>query len=115
MEYEICLTYATVLLPFIFGFLLKIENKILRNIFAFIFCLLIILDSWILFFLDNIFVFVNHICYYVSAIDISLLLIAIWISIKRKNIFILIINGWKSQKLAVCSDSLTFPAAFLVG
>ena len=88
MEYEICLTYATVLLPFIFGFLLKIENKILRNIFAFIFCLLIILDSWILFFLDNIFVFVNHICYYVSAIDISLLLIAIWISIKRKNIFI---------------------------
>ncbi len=89
MEYEIFLTYATVLLPVIFGFLiLKTENKILRNILSFIFCLLIILDSWILFFLENIFVFVNHICYYVSAIDIILLLISIGISVKKKKIFI---------------------------
>lgn len=89
MEYEIFLTYATVFLPLIFGILiLKLENKILRNILAFIFCLLIILDSWILFFSGNIFVFVNHICYYISSVDILLLLIAIWISIKRKNIFI---------------------------
>lgn len=89
MEYEIFLTYATVLLPLIFGFLiLKTENKILRNIFSFIFCLLIILDSWILFFLENIFVFVNHICYYISVLDVLLLLIAIWISIKKKNLFI---------------------------